>query len=430
MKNIFSYSVLAMAALSLAACSDNDDAGSQYLKQSNIEVVSSNLIFEGNGSTGNAVVKAPGAIEAHINSTWAKAVVKGDSVLVTVNDNPKVEGRSTQLTIKSGNDSTNLTVQQQGMTFKYGGNAYYIYNDEARTLKLPVTSKGAELSIEGLDWAKASIDNNGITIDMTANTTNHVRSGFVYYQYGPYKDSILVEQGELKDIVDKDYIFDYIDASTGEEATTDATILNDEGTNYIYLTQLNMAIPFIFDEDYLAALVPGGSYVGKYASRYYLYTAIIDVDVLNSLYSQQMQSYSSLMASPYMAIDGFFESYKGRNLAQFSGDDSNYKWMANFFENMTSYSGDILGIEAFKSPLEDWVVDGEVNYENNVKNWVGNVYYFAKPLLLEKASDNSAKRNVISVTGNRVAPRKSLKRLAPAASMKIGNNVQPAFKLK
>lgn len=430
MKNIFSFSVLALAAFGLAACSDNDDAGSQYLQQNSIEVVSSNLTFEGNGSTGNAVVKAPGAIEARVNSNWAKAIVKGDSVFVTVADNPKIEGRSTQLTIKSGKDSTNLTIQQQGMTFKYGGNAYYIYNDSARTLYLPVFNKGAELKIQGPEWAPSTIDNNGITINMTANTTGHVRSDFVYYQYGPYKDSILVEQGEYSDIVNKDYIFDYMDPTTGEEQTTDATILTDEGTNYIYLTELNLAIPFIFDDSYLAAIVPGGSYVGKYASRYYLYTAIMDLDVMNYLFSQNYQSYSALMASPYMSTNGFFESYKGSNLAQFSGDAGNYKWMGNFFSNMTSYEGQILGIEAFKSPLEDWVVNGEVNYENNISNWVGNVYYFAYPLLLEKPSESGAKPNVIGVTGNRTAPRKSLQRIPSAGMMKIGSDVQPAFKLR
>ena len=205
MKKIYSFIILTVMAFSFAACSSDDNVGSQYLKENTVKIVKSDVSFSAKASTGAVEFTAPAGATVKLNSTWATAAVDGNKVTVNVLDNPKLEGRSAKLTIKSGEDSASVTIQQQGMSFKYGGDAYYVYNDEAHSLQTAAPSEGAELKIQGLDWATASINREGIKIDLAENETGTIRSGYIHYEAGPYKDSILVMQGEKKDILNKEF---------------------------------------------------------------------------------------------------------------------------------------------------------------------------------------------------------------------------------
>ena len=62
---------------------------------------------------------APAGSTVSVSDSWATAQLLNDSVVVSVTNNPAVDSRSAVLTIKNGNDSTNLPILQSGAVFKY-----------------------------------------------------------------------------------------------------------------------------------------------------------------------------------------------------------------------------------------------------------------------------------------------------------------------
>ena len=121
MKKIFNICLLSVAAAGFIACSDNDDAGSGYLRKNSVQVVSSKLFFNADAQKGGVKFNAPAGSTASVSETWAKAEVKDDSVVVSVTNNTASDSRAAVLTIKNGNDSTNLSILQSGAVFKYTG---------------------------------------------------------------------------------------------------------------------------------------------------------------------------------------------------------------------------------------------------------------------------------------------------------------------
>ena len=94
MKKIYSFIILTVMAFSFAACSSDDNVGSQYLKENTVKIVKSDVSFSAKASTGAVEFTAPAGATVKLNSTWATAAVDGNKVTVNVLDNPKLEGRS------------------------------------------------------------------------------------------------------------------------------------------------------------------------------------------------------------------------------------------------------------------------------------------------------------------------------------------------
>ena len=110
----------------VVACSD--DTENPYVVESQVQVVKANVLFGAKGGEGSVEVTAPGVISATLNSSWAVATVEGKIVKVVAQPNESGNGRSAKLTIKSGKDSTQLTVQQTGLVFSLQAEPSYIIN--------------------------------------------------------------------------------------------------------------------------------------------------------------------------------------------------------------------------------------------------------------------------------------------------------------
>jgi len=173
MKKIISMLALAISAFAIVACSDDDNVGSQYQKKSNIVITASNLNFSAKADTGSVTFTAPEAATVRLNSAWATAVLEGNKVKVTVKENNNVEGRATQLTILSGTDSANVTIQQLGMNYEYNGHHLFIYNDEAHAVSYPVVNEGANITLSSsADWAVPTLNNNQVGLFFKGRPTN------------------------------------------------------------------------------------------------------------------------------------------------------------------------------------------------------------------------------------------------------------------
>lgn len=421
--------MMATAIFGLSACSD-DDTGEQYLRQSELSVVSSNVLFTAGASdAGRVVVSAPQSVTASTDASWATASVVGDTVRVSVTDNAKVEGRASVLTIRSGQDSVNVTIQQQGLVFNYTGDTEFTYNDSAHAFTVPVEIEGAQtiVSTNG-DWITASLDKSGLHVSMTENTTSEIRAGEVYFQGGPYKDTITVYQGELKDVVNHNYYFFAYDLSQMTEQTQNlqelqvtlpVTIQLVNNAPVINFTSMNYSLPMTFVDENLYGIVFGGQLMGTYYGSYQIYSAVVDYDLMSDL-SESNQTYPSLMAAPYLAMGSIWGAIAPYgNVGIFAlGLRSNVDWMSVFFNGISSYRANTLGLFAFNRTLSPWLTaDGEVNstsLSTNMNAYQGFLALYYQPqLIMSDHLGNGAKPVTIPLAGSRKAP----------ANMKVNNEI-------
>ena len=395
MKKIYSFLLLAAFTLAFSACSDDQDqVGSEYSRASTVKVTSSNLVFSAAAGTGTLVFEAPSTATVSVDAQWASAVVNGNKVDVSVKKNPKLEGRSALLTIKCGDDSTQVTVQQRGMMFKYGGKtSQFIYNDAARTINIPVKNEGSNLSIKGLDWAEASINDETINIKLSENKSGHIRSGLIKYTTGPYTDSIYVCQGEKKDIVNKTYYLGGYDLSQITKNTKNldevfavmkVMVAEVKSQLLIYFPDNNWTLPITLDEGSLGFDINAGEHMGMYANYYHIVSGIVDYGYLSAFSKNDL---NFIFASPEakLSISGYFDySDKENATIAFMGDnnfnDALIKELTN--DQSAEYDANTLGFFVFNS-------------DRVTKNsYQGVVALFYKPFMLE-ITPKSAKGTIL-----------------------------------
>lgn len=259
MKNILLSLAVLLAAVGFTACSDDTD--NPYDHTPTISVVSSNLVFTASASTGSAVFASNGGtLTTRLNSSWASATVSGDTVKVAVDENDDLNGRSAQMTVFNGTDSVNVTIQQQGLIFRLNATSI-VAGDAAKRISYGVTANVTPVLSTSDDWFNAEISGDSLIVNLTENTTGHVRSGYVYYTAGTKRDSISVAQGEFdKDIAGKWYLVgSNLDDAIGVTLTRD-------GSNYYMVLDdlLGWTVPVTYNADNLSLSLSAGDSIGSY----------------------------------------------------------------------------------------------------------------------------------------------------------------------
>ena len=84
MKKIFNICLLLAVTAGFVACSDDNDAGSSYLRENTVKIVSSNLFFNAAAQKGGVKFTAPAGSTVSVSDSWATAQLQNDSIVVTV----------------------------------------------------------------------------------------------------------------------------------------------------------------------------------------------------------------------------------------------------------------------------------------------------------------------------------------------------------
>ena len=282
MKKIFNICLLLAVTAGFVACSDDNDAGSGYLRENPVKVVNSNLTFTAAAQKGGVKFTAPAGSTVSVSDSWATAQLQNDSIVVSVTNNPAVDSRSAVLTIKNGNDSTNLPILQAGSVFKYNGPKYIVVGNDETTLSLPYTKVGAEPTMTVLDKADAatvtSIEDKdtAFTAHITANTTGEIRTFSLCLNNQEKRDTITVTQGSIDNFVGKNYVlFGYdilkMTANTGnisELMTQISGKFQKTSDNQLTLVadSSSIKIHFDFDPSTLSLTLKGGDDILSEAS--------------------------------------------------------------------------------------------------------------------------------------------------------------------
>lgn len=268
MKKSFYY-ILSVLVCAVAFVACDDDTTNPYAHTSEISVVESDVYFPAKASTGTITFDAEGAVSAKTKVDWCTATVSGNSVNVSVTNNSSVQNRSTTVTLYCGNDSTNVPVTQAGVLIAVGaGTSITVESDAAQSLSYSF-STNADVNFTSMpDWVTVRTTSDSIYVNMTANTTGHLRSGYIHYTASGLADSIRVFQAEPSDI-EGSYYFAGTSASSGNLTYLMANLSYDDG----YLTisfpsmgwtmdvEFDPSVPYYFD-------LPAGTYLGTYGNYY------------------------------------------------------------------------------------------------------------------------------------------------------------------
>lgn len=315
MKKIFNICLLLAVTAGFVACSDDNDAGSNYLRENPVQVVNSKLTFTAAAQKGGVKFTAPAGSTVSVSDSWATALLQNDSIVVSVTNNPAIDSRSAVLTIKNGKDSTNLPILQAGALFKYKGAKYYAVSDKDTTLTLPYTALGAEPSMELADAADASgvtsIENkdSAFVAHIGANTTGEIRTFSLVLKNQENRDTITVTQGGIDDLAGKTYSLYGYDLLKMTSSTTDiktlvtqivGTLEKKSDTELTFnSSDTGMKMTLTFDPAKVSLSLKAGEYVLSKRvndTTYFYRTAIWDINhygTFMKLIRQQIEGHNA-----------------------------------------------------------------------------------------------------------------------------------------
>ena len=167
MKKIINILLIALCAC-MAGCSSDDDVITERLK-----VVQSDINFNALGGTGRIDLESVEPISATSSADWCTVSVSGQSVILTVDKNYTIEGRTVMIVITSGNEVTKVPVSQIGETFSTNL-MNYTFSDKggSKSFDLKFTH---ECIIEGNpDWLTYVLGNEVITFTVAESHVNRV----------------------------------------------------------------------------------------------------------------------------------------------------------------------------------------------------------------------------------------------------------------
>ena len=315
MKKIFNICLLLAVTAGFVACSDDNDAGSNYLRENPVKIVSSNLFFNAAAQKGGVKFTALAGSIVSVSDSWATAQLQNDSVIVSVTNNPGVDSRSAVLTIKNGSDSTNLSILQSGAVFKYKGAKSYAMNDNATTLTLPYSKLGATPTLELADAADTSAvtsiedKDSAFVAHISANTTGEIRTISLILKNQQNRDTITVTQGSIDDLAGKTYSLYGYDLLKMTSATTDiktlvtqivGTLEKKSDTELTFnSSDTGMKMTLTFDPANVSLTLNAGEYVLSKRmndTTYHYRTAIWDINHYSAfmkLIRQQTEAHSA-----------------------------------------------------------------------------------------------------------------------------------------
>lgn len=262
MNKILYFALVICCAVVSVSC--DDDVENPYSHVSSISIVSSDLSFDAQADRGVVKFSAPGTVTARTTADWCTASVEGDSVVVNVEQNKTINGRSAQLILSCGNDTQELSIIQLGIVVQLGATGIAVETDEATTVKYSLTSNVVLSVAETSDWISANLVGDSLEVSVTENATGAPRIGYVKVASGEFSDSLKVVQSDFEKDVAGTYRL-YYKMANGTQRSANVTV-SSEGLRYMTLN-----IPMTYDPYTAKFTIQSGQYVGRSESNDYVY---------------------------------------------------------------------------------------------------------------------------------------------------------------
>ncbi|MCR5077472.1 MAG: BACON domain-containing protein [Prevotella sp.] len=413
MNRIFSFVLLLAGTLTFTACGDDDEVGQEYTRENPVSVTSSDLTFTADGGKGGVKFTAPAGATVSTNVDWATAEMVGsDSAVVTVGVNAKLGGRGAKLTIKCGNDSTNIPITQTGSSFKLSGSKEFYLNDNDTVISLRYFSEGVPAKVTSSnDEAVTGTEFGDSTVNITlaANGTGSFRTSEVYFNNDGRVDTVFFVQGSENDLLNKQYIIGGIDLMTYSQTQNIqqsvfvelGTLVKSGGHLYFQSTGMvsgvPMQIPLIYGND-LSLTLTAGNRIGSIkqnSRRFNLVTGVVDYNALNATYDYEeahgatQGALSNLFLNSKLSLTAFLSVGTDGIHGAFQDTGAN-QWF------VTQY-GSKLKFNSFSGQFAIGAVSG-----NSVAGWYK---ILLSSSIEEYRNSGGAKENQLSAVRSRIAAK-------------------------
>jgi len=181
-----------VAVLALVSCQQKEAEPVEW--RTELQVVSSDLVFTPGGGSGTAVLNLSGA-SVTSNASWCQASVSGEKINVTVGEWGGLESRYAVLTVSRNGESLDVSVVQYGvnlggvdipseLTFAGDGNTF-TYECAANTQVEVSTSA---------DWLTPTLSDGQLNLAVAANPVKSVRFGTLTISVGDVVKEVSVMQ--------------------------------------------------------------------------------------------------------------------------------------------------------------------------------------------------------------------------------------------
>lgn len=203
MKKIFSLVVLLASVMMFTSCGKDD---ASYTTTPKLDVAQSDVLFEAEGGTGTITINNASAVTATTESTWLTVSANGNVVTATASLNPSLDGRSATIVIKSGDAEAVVSATQKGSVYGIVGGLEYELADTANAIvSIPIVQSAGVTVTSLADWLTASFNSETSSIEVVAasNDVEEARLGYVAFQTGNVKDTLVIAQRGLKFNIEK-----------------------------------------------------------------------------------------------------------------------------------------------------------------------------------------------------------------------------------
>ena len=200
----------------IVGCSD--DPSNPYAGEKTMTITSADVEFSPLGGTGTVVVNAPNGITGvESAASWATASVSGNTITVNVAENPRVEGRSARLIIKSQSESIYVVIQQNGVDFIFDALPQINADRDGETFNF-LTKSNVPFTVESdVDWITTIVELGTVKVVVAKNETYKERSGNIICKAGGTTKTTTIKQAAQISPADKmkgDYYLWYYASST------------------------------------------------------------------------------------------------------------------------------------------------------------------------------------------------------------------------
>lgn len=271
MKNLLNILLIACCFSVFVACDDEVD--NPYGTESSISIVSANMDFEATASRG--IIRfssASGSVSATARSPWCTAEVSADSVVVTVDQNVSVSGRSTVVVLRSGSDSIQVPVTQRGIVLSVSRKNITTGNEASAESVYFTTNLDVDIKSVPA-WITTEMVEDTLNLSLQGNATGHLRQGYIVYAAGAVKDSLLITQADFDTDIAGSYAFNFSAEADGAMQSYEVTL----SRTGLRIPAFGINVPMTFDSESCSFSIQSGSYLGKY-SGYFLYMAFLAGD--------------------------------------------------------------------------------------------------------------------------------------------------------
>lgn len=255
MKRISIIALSVLALLAAVSCRKSNEQAIEW--RTELQVVSSDLVFTPVGGTAMAVLNLSGA-SVTSNAAWCQASVSGEKITVTVDEWGGLESRYAKLTATQGGESIDLSVIQYGVNM--GGVAIepeVTAYAEGGTFSFPCVSNAVVRATSSAGWVTASVVDDELKLELAANPDKATRVATVTVSVGDCAQEVTVIQLPVYENT-PDWVVTYsgIKVYSGSQyATLTNTVAADHGPYILtYTTPAEFASSGLSEADFVRML--------------------------------------------------------------------------------------------------------------------------------------------------------------------------------